>query len=105
MRISKNIMFSKKKKIVSLFPILKSFYKILQGGENSVDLPILKVLTSMNCPLALFAKHQQSFKEDADSELIPIDEVSILKRTTHIFFVQGNFFFSPTFIFLNHVIR
>ena len=96
-------MFSKKKKIVSLFPILKSFYKVLQGGENSFDLPTLEVLTSLNCPVALLAKHQQSFKKDSDSELIPI--ASILKNTTNIFFVQGNFFFCFYLHTINHVIR
>ena len=94
-------MFSKKKKILSLVHILKSFYKVLQGGKNSDDLPTLEVLTSLNSPVALLAKHRQSFKKDTDSELIPIDEASILKRTTQIFFVQGNFFF---FVHL-HIIK
>ena len=88
-------MFSKKKKILSLVHILKSSFKVLQGGENSLDVPALKVLSSLNCPVSLLAKHQQIFKKDENSELTPIDEDFILKRTTRIYFVQGNFFFFP----------
>ena len=81
-------MFSNQTKIFSLVSILKSFYKVLHGGK-SPDMQILKVFTALGSPVALLAKHQQSFKEDTDSEVISVDEIDIHKRKTQIFFVQG----------------
>ena len=71
-------------------------YKVLHGGESIADLQTLEILTALNCPVALLAKHQKSFKKETDSELSPLRKVFIQNWETPVFFVQGNLLFAST---------
>ena len=86
-------MFPNKTKILSLVQILRSSYKVLQGGPHSPDLKILEALIALDCPVAPLAKHQKDFKQEPNSELISI--ANITNKSAQIYFVQGKFFFLP----------
>lgn len=86
-------MFPNKTKILSFVQILRSSYKVLQGGLYSPDLKTLEAFLLLDCPVALLAKHQKDFKQGPNSELISIDEATIKNKSTQIYVVQGNFYF------------